>query len=66
MTDLTRFFDQAAERAIVDHTDALLNALDRLALRYDVDQLTVHEACQRFSGTDLADCWDDYIGEASL
>jgi hypothetical protein len=60
------FFEADAERRIVEHTTALLNELDRLALRHDVDKQTVEAACQRFSGPDLADCWADYIAEAEL
>jgi len=59
-------FEVAAERAIVKHTNNLLNELDRLALRYDVDKAAVSDACEQFSGGDLADCWFDYIAEADL
>jgi hypothetical protein len=60
------FFEADAERAVVKHTTELLNALDRLALRHDVDKRAVEAACHRFSGPDLADCWADYIADAEL
>lgn len=63
---LRTHFEAAAERAIVQHTNNLLNELDRLALRYDVDKAAVSDACERFGGDDLADCWSDFIAEAEL
>lgn len=65
MSDRT-LFEAAAERCIVQHTDALLNDLDRLALRYDVDKETVEAACHRFACSDVADWWSEYVGEAVL
>lgn len=59
-------FETAAWRVIEEHTNSLLNDLDRLAGWHGVDKHAVQAACEQGFGPDLADAWADYIAEADL
>lgn len=54
-------FDHAIEALIVSETEETLYKIDRLAREHGVSGVVVSRAIDRFSGPDLADCWDEYV-----
>lgn len=62
MSDRTPF-EARIERLIVDHTDGMLRAIDRLASEMGVEAGVVDRAVDRFGGGDLADCWFEFLAE---
>jgi hypothetical protein len=56
-------FTRKVERLIVDHTERLLQALDAAAHESLITDAQVRQLCARFSGSDLEDCWLNFVAE---
>lgn len=54
-------FERRAERHIIEATNRLLTDLHTAAQKEYITDEEVRAACERFSGPDLADCWDNFI-----
>lgn len=51
----------AIRTAIDDATETLLDRLDTIANRYDMDDREMSQELYRIGETDLRDAWDEYV-----
>lgn len=49
------------QRAIEDAQEVLLDRIDTIATRYDLDDDEVAKELRRIGETDLADAWNEYV-----
>lgn len=55
-------FERRVERRIVAATERLLDDLDSIGMDVGATTMEIRAACEKFSGPDLAECWDEYVG----
>ena len=56
-------FEREVERRIIDLTDEMMNQIDSLGRKHKATPEQIRAAVYRFGGSDLAECWEEYVWE---